>query len=408
MRKKLLLFILSFSVLTATAGLSARADDDKNDSLRQENTKDRDKIDSLNQKVDKKNTEIKASKDEIETLGIQIGDLSQKIADSESKLEKIKKDLIQNEKDLKKSIRDEEKIRKEMKLRIQYMYENSNTNLIVLMMQKESLSEFLNSAEYKSKITDYDRKKVEEYAAIVQKVRDQKAKNEQLKKDEEDTKATLEADRANCKDMVARHEKMIAVNEKDIEAMSDEIKALKEKIAEREAEIQRNIEEAAAKLRAIQNGTGLTQVTGKVSSNQPASSGFIWPLPANYTVVTSPFTKGRRLVAIDYVNGGHLGVDIGAPTGTPIYAARSGVVVWSGFDPVSGNSVTLLMDNGMKSIYAHMSRQAVSSGQTVKQGQVIGYVGMTGSATGPHLHYQVEADAKAPFGSTAFDPLTLY
>jgi murein DD-endopeptidase MepM/ murein hydrolase activator NlpD len=85
----------------------------------------------------------------------------------------------------------------------------------------------------------------------------------------------------------------------------------------------------------------------------------------------------------------HKGTDIGAPYGSPIYAAMDGVVQFAGRSGGYGNFVKLAHPGGLASGYGHMSRFAVRSGMQVERGQVIGYVGSTGISTGPHLHWEV-------------------
>jgi murein DD-endopeptidase MepM/ murein hydrolase activator NlpD len=87
----------------------------------------------------------------------------------------------------------------------------------------------------------------------------------------------------------------------------------------------------------------------------------------------------------------HPGVDITSPRGTPIYASGDGVVQTPGGNALSGYGICVVINHGYgyRSLYGHMSRKAVVEGQKVKRGQLIGYVGSTGMATGPHLHYEV-------------------
>ncbi len=95
------------------------------------------------------------------------------------------------------------------------------------------------------------------------------------------------------------------------------------------------------------------------------------------------------------------GVDIGAPTGTPIYAAASGRVIIAdgvGYNGGFGSYVVIDHGSGVQTLYAHMSRVGTSFGASVSQGELIGYVGNTGRSTGPHLHYEVHG-AKNPIGT---------
>lgn len=117
---------------------------------------------------------------------------------------------------------------------------------------------------------------------------------------------------------------------------------------------------------------------------QPGSEGYAWPLPG-YTRISSPFAyrncpyHGREL---------HGGIDLPAPRGTSILAAKAGVVAKSTYNASYGNYVVLRHPDGTQTLYAHMSARTVTAGQTVHQGMVIGKVGSTGNSTGNHLHFE--------------------
>jgi murein DD-endopeptidase MepM/ murein hydrolase activator NlpD len=91
----------------------------------------------------------------------------------------------------------------------------------------------------------------------------------------------------------------------------------------------------------------------------------------------------------------HDGLDIAAPTGTPIRAAECGIVSFAGVQSGYGNMVCVKHSSRFETCYAHMTKYAVSAGQRVDQGQVIGYVGCTGTCTGPHLHFETRVDGSA-------------
>ena len=108
-----------------------------------------------------------------------------------------------------------------------------------------------------------------------------------------------------------------------------------------------------------------------------------WPLPG-HTYISCHFG------GVDaFGNAGHRGTDIPAPEGTPILAAHSGTVLISGWSDSYGNQVLLDNGAGLSTRYAHMTATAVTAGETVTAGQVIGYVGSTGDSTGNHLHFEV-------------------
>ena len=108
-----------------------------------------------------------------------------------------------------------------------------------------------------------------------------------------------------------------------------------------------------------------------------------WPLPG-HTYISCHFGEVNA-----FGNAGHRGTDIPAPEGTPILAAHSGTVIISGWNNSYGNQVLLDNGAGLSTRYAHMTQTAVTAGEAVTAGQVIGYVGNTGDSTGNHLHFEV-------------------
>jgi len=131
----------------------------------------------------------------------------------------------------------------------------------------------------------------------------------------------------------------------------------------------------AAKIRAAQAHSTVQHVSG---------AGLIWPVNAP---ITSPF--GWRWGRM------HEGIDLGAAYGSPIAAAAAGVVIYAGWEGGYGNLVVIDHGGGLATAYGHQSRIAVSVGQSVSQGETIGYVGSTGHSTGPHLHFEVRVNGQA-------------
>ncbi len=155
------------------------------------------------------------------------------------------------------------------------------------------------------------------------------------------------------------------------------------------------------------------EVAVQAPARRAASSGYSRRIPR---VIREPYLGGSGPAQLGFYGNplpggiitqsihGWNAVDIGAPRGTPIHAAADGTVIvarnngaWNGG---YGNYVVITHDNDTQTLYAHMTHAIVSSGQTVYRGQVIGYVGTTGMATGPHLHFEVRG-AKNPFGYCA-------
>jgi murein DD-endopeptidase MepM/ murein hydrolase activator NlpD len=110
--------------------------------------------------------------------------------------------------------------------------------------------------------------------------------------------------------------------------------------------------------------------------------------PLNFTRISSPFNPSRRHPVLNTIRA-HRGVDYAAPTGTPVRAAGDGKILFRGVQGGYGNTVVVQHGSNITTLYGHLSRfGAPRVGARVRQGEVIGYVGMTGLATGPHLHYE--------------------
>jgi murein DD-endopeptidase MepM/ murein hydrolase activator NlpD len=109
--------------------------------------------------------------------------------------------------------------------------------------------------------------------------------------------------------------------------------------------------------------------------------------PVDFTRISSNFNP-NRLHPIYKTKRPHRGTDYAAPTGTPVYAAGDGRVVEAGYNGANGNYVFIQHGEGFKTHYLHLHKRKVQKGQKVDQGDIIGTVGATGSATGPHLHYE--------------------
>lgn len=124
-----------------------------------------------------------------------------------------------------------------------------------------------------------------------------------------------------------------------------------------------------------------SESSARLSSSVPSGK------PTDYVRISSPF--GTRIHPITRKKHTHKGIDLAAPKMTPIYATADGEVTFSGRNGGYGNFVKINHRNGYKTAYAHMHRIAVKKGADVHKGDLIGYVGTTGSSTGNHLHYEV-------------------
>jgi murein DD-endopeptidase MepM/ murein hydrolase activator NlpD len=196
---------------------------------------------------------------------------------------------------------------------------------------------------------------------------------------------------ANARDRV----ELLREEQDDLEAEQERIEALIERRQAEERERQAAARAAAAQQASSGSSSGGSSSGGssgggsssggQASAPSGASSaGYSWPLCAPVTSEYGP-RWGRM----------HRGIDLGAPTGTPIGAAKGGTVISAGWQGGYGRLLLIDHGDGVVTAYAHLSSFAVSSGQSVQRGQTIGRIGMTGNTTGPHLHLEFRVNGRA-------------
>ena len=205
----------------------------------------------------------------------------------------------------------------------------------------------------------------------------------------------MEADNKIMDDLAAQRDALVA-QKKELDAKEADAAALVQKIQSQESEYQssrdalkREEEEVEAQIIKKQKEIQAKIAAGQISFDP--GTGWQWPVPGRYKITS---TFGPRIHPITGLPGNHTGTDVAAPKGTAILAARGGVVTISTYNNSYGNYVVVQHDNGIATLYAHMSSRAVSEGQIVTQGQTLGYVGSTGSSTGNHLHLEFRVNGK--------------
>lgn len=332
---------------------------------------------------------LESKKSDIQTyiydLDTQMADIQVRINDLNNQKSDLETQITQKQADLETAKAQEQNQYAEMCSRIQYMYENENTDYAAVLLSAESMSDLLNEPEYVSAMAGYDYTMLEQLIAT----REQIANDElileqnlaavegltQQVQEEEDTVSAL-LDEKN-KEM-AEYDDLIKDQQEKVEQYDAEIQAASDRIAAIEAEAARKAQEAQ------QNQTTVSTDTG--SNYVPYTGGaLLWPCPSS-TRINSGF--GTR-EASGVVTANHYGIDIGCPDGTPIVAAASGVVVLARRSATAGNWIIISHGNGMYTIYMHASALYVSEGQYVNAGDTIMLSGATGATQGRHLHYEV-------------------
>lgn len=351
---------------------------------------------------------LKGSKEdiqsEVEKLDKQLNEISGKVKELESRLSKKRQEIADTESALNKAKEQEKKQYRNMKKRIQFMYENGQTSYVEMLLSADSFTDFLNAVEYITQISQYDRKMLKEYQNMQVTIAD--------------TQKTLETDYASLQSLQAKvqEEKQAVValesaKKGELNDVADdltdaqtvakayeaEIQAQNEVIAQIQAAQKRAAEQQAAQqqAQAAEENQGATDAAGEnqntaqnttPSGNGQSTGSMMWPCPSSKRV-TSDY--GPRTSPTNGASSNHKGIDIGAAYGADIVAADGGTVLVATYSSSGGNYVIIDHGGGLCTVYMHASSLTVSAGQTVSKGQVIAKVGSTGISTGNHLHFGV-------------------
>ena len=322
--------------------------------------------------------DLRDSKGDIESkvteLNQQLIDISARITDLENQLTAKSEDIQETKDELAGAKEREAQQYADMKVRIQFMYENGQTSYLEALLSSRNISEFLNSADYIAQIQSYDRQKLTEYQDTVESIVNLEAQLEQEYTDLEALKSTVESNKATVAAMMRQKESELADISGDIEDVQSDADYYA-------AEIQAQEELIAAIKRAEAE-----KAAAGVEEHPYTGGAFRWPCPSS-TRVTSDY--GTRVSPMSGASSNHKGIDIGASAGADIIAAADGTVTAASYSSAAGNYVMIDHGGGLYTVYMHASSLLVSPGQTVSAGDVIAKVGSTGISTGRHLHFGV-------------------
>jgi len=303
----------------------------------------------------------------------QLDDLNTKLAEAKSDIDKTTIELVLKEQELNKI---EDELDGKIAIlnnRVASIYKNRDGNILEILLKAEDFIEFISRLKLMNLIAQQD-------AEIIKEIKDKRTSNLTIKKAILDLREKQKDRQKEVANLVSQAEKKQAevegiYNEKsnllsNTRANKNALIYMQKDLEIREAEITRILE-------SYKYG------------NAPGDK-FMWPVAG---FLKSGF--GMRRHPILGVVRMHAGLDIVAPNGALVKAADGGQIIQAGYDHSYGNSIVIYHGGGFATWYAHLSRIIVAVGQNVSRGEVIGLVGATGLATGPHLHFEVRINGAA-------------
>lgn len=295
-------------------------------------------------------------------------------------------------------------LQEQNRARIRAMEKNGGLSYWSVIFQANSFADLLDRLRMVQEIAEADKRRLEEMSAAAAVVAEAKTSLEEEKEGLEQTRAELEVAQVELDARRAEADRLLA----ELVAKGEEYKALVEEAEQKANELAQSILDKEAEYDAAKDREYQEWLAAQPKPEPPANvgsgsggtagdpnyvAGLTWLVPISYTEFSSPF--GWRLHPVYGDWRFHYGVDLSAPTGTPIVASRSGKVTTTSYDGSSGYHVYINHGDGFVTRYLHMTHYVVSPGQYVNAGQVIGYCGSTGASTGPHLHFSVYYNGQA-------------
>lgn len=346
---------------------------------------------------------IAENKDQTKTLVSQKAEIDQEMEISRQKIENLNEQIQQlnlliaeKQTELEASVAKEEALQKQYKARLRSMEETGSVSYWSILFRASSFSDLLDRVDMIREIAESDQLMLKQLSAATQAVETERADLEQQKLDLQQTEDDLAVEQAELETKRAKADTLITQMQAEYASLSDEFlaaeadeAAVREQIKKAETDYFNALakeQAAAAAAAAAANKTSNSNNSSASSSGGASSGGFAFPL-AYSTGVTCAY--GPRVHPINGNKSFHYGVDLAAGMNTEIYATKSGTVTGATYGEANGYYVTINHGDGYSSIYAHMTNYVVSVGDSVKQGQLIGYVGTTGWSTGPHLHFEI-------------------
>ncbi len=443
-----LIVVLSTSLLHG--GARAKASD--YEAKLQETLQRKEELEQLTEEAEKRKEEFEIYKKETEEylvcLEQDIEDVAAYIEELDGKLNEVtdhlstldqaildkQANLALTEERLAEAVKTEEEQYETMKKRIRYIYENGTANVWDMLLNAESLTDLLNQAEYRMRITEYDNTLLERYELAKELTETNKAYLEASLQElyalqeeaeyERDAYLALSAEKGeqvlayvaqyelnqemleeygeeivnqqmtiaelyDLEEQRAEEEEQIRWEEEERIRIEEEERKRREEEARKKAEEEERLRKEAeekARLEEEMRKARLKAAEGITLTLETSVYKMIWPLPGDGRVYSG---FGYRVAPLAGASTYHRGVDIGGEYGASIVSVLAGTVTVAGYQWQKGNYINIDHGNGVVTCYHHCSKILVSVGTVVMQGETIGLVGSTGVSTGSHLHFGI-------------------
>ena len=382
-----LVLALSFLVAAPALGLDSNTNrkrvlDARIDVLEEKIAAAREKEGVLTAEIEAVSEKIDLLQDDVDAASARLDQLENVLALHQRKLDRLNQLYALQTKKLVFLQRQHKEAVARLNKRLVEIYTSDPTSPLSVVLEASSFADMLDHLEYIDDIGRHDDRIAEEVKGAKLAMQETRNSTRKTRKEVAATTRSVAARTAEqraVRDRLAWSQRELATARREKRNSLEQVQEDKEHAVSHMEELQAQSNALAAKIRSAQSSAVVPAPTGAASS-----AGFIWPV---HGILTSNF--GWRWGRM------HEGIDLAVGNGTPVVAAKGGVVIVAGWMGGYGNLVVVDHGGGVSSAYAHNTSVTVGVGQSVSQGQLIAYSGNTGHSTGPHLHFEIRINGAA-------------
>lgn len=361
------IFVIFIMFFIPNASIFASTLEEQLEQIKKEKEQTKQKLEEAKKKEQEYLKQVNQVETQLLSSLDQLNALNKSLADVKSDIDKTNIDLAIKENDLAEINKELDSKEAILNNRVAAIYKNRGSSFFEILFKSKSFIEFLSKLKLMNLLAAQDAKIIEDIKekknatlSIKQSIMELKKKQDEQKSNLEKLVTQAEQKKAEVTNILDQKKDLLSSARADKNALL----AMQAQQIAKEQEIQRILE--SLRYGSAPNGKLMWPVAGRLTSG--------------FGMRRHPIFGGMRM---------HTGIDLSAPNGTPVFAADGGQVLQAGYDSGYGNSILIYHGGGFATFYPHLSGFAISQGQMVKRGQLIGYVGTTGWTTGPHLHFEV-------------------
>lgn len=394
--KVISLFMSSFLIASAiSAPLTVKADTEVNKlqeekkQIIEEKKVQKGKLDQIKDDIEAKTKEVNSAQSKVDEYEGKINTLHNEITETDSDINKLQDSIIENTKAISDAAKEKEIKESILGDRLRNIYKsNMGDKFLYIILESKNFGDLLSNIANIQMLVKTDNELISEVEALQKELENRQAQLESSKLALDGKKNELLVKQSDLEKTKSEHEATLNSYQaqlNELESLESDKNSELRALANKEDEIEKEIQSYFNKPSGNDGNSG-----GSTAPSDNSSSGFIRPVSSS--TITSNY--GPRVHPVTGEYKVHTGVDFAAPSGSPFFASKDGVVTTAEYHPAYGNMVIIDHGGGISTLYAHASQLKVSVGQRVKQGQVVSLVGSTGYSTGPHAHFEIRINGQ--------------